>query len=254
MLLMLCLPPRLGAQGVDHASFTAMLGAHVTDGLVDYAAFQRDARFPQYLARLKAADIAGRSDAERLAFWVNVYNAYTIQLIISRGEQRSIKNINKRFGVSLRSPWAEPIVQAAGRTLTLDDVEHRIIRKEFRDPRIHMALVCAAHGCPPLRSEAYTPERLDVQLDDQTRRFLAQSSKNRVDSATGVVHGSPIFTWYLDDFGGTTAAVGAFWARYMPDGPARQLLRSGKFRWDVTEYDWSLNARTHRQSAASATR
>jgi hypothetical protein len=125
--------------------------------------------------------------------------------------------------------------------LTLDDVEHRIIRKEFRDARIHVALVCAAVGCPPLRSEAYIGERLDAQLDEQARRFLGQPEKNRVDVTTRTVHGSPIFTWYHEDFGGDLRGVGAFWARYVPPGPAQDLLRSGDFRWLDTEYDWSLN-------------
>jgi hypothetical protein len=85
--------------------------------------------------------------------------------------------------------------------------------------------------------------QLDAQLDEQARVFLAQSDKNRVDVATRTVHGSPIFTWYREDFGGTLKGVGAFWARYLPEGPERTLLESGEFRWIDTEYDWSLNWR-----------
>jgi hypothetical protein len=181
--------------------------------------------------------------SERLAFWINVYNAYTIQLINSRGERGSIRNINKVLGIPTKSPWAEPIVRVNGRTLTLDDVEHEIIRKEFREPRIHVALVCAAVGCPPLRSEAFTAAQLDAQLDDQARRFLGTRSKNRVDLASRTVYGSPIFTWYREDFGGTLAGVGAFWAKYSANAEEQRLLRSGEFRWVDTEYDWSLNIR-----------
>jgi hypothetical protein len=184
--------------------------------------------------------------ADQLAYWINVYNAYTIELINSRRERRSIRDINKRFGITFRSPWAEPIVRAGGRTLTLDDVEHTIIRPTYKDPRIHVALVCAAKGCPPLRREAFAGARLDEQLDDQARRFLAQGTKNRVDTATRTVYGSPIFTWYREDFGGTLAGVGAFWAKYLPDGAARELLRSGQFRWEDTDYDWTLNRRVGR--------
>lgn len=232
---------------MDHALFDTLLRAHVTaEGLVDYDAFARAPSFASYLRALAAADPSTWARSDQLAYWINVYNAYTIQLINSRGERRSIRNINKRFGVTLKSPWAEPVVRAAGRTLTLDDVEHRIIRPTFGDARIHVALVCAARGCPPLRTEAFIGARLEEQLDDQARRFLATATKNRVDVANGVVYGSPIFTWYRDDFGGTLAGVGRFWARYVTDPPVRALLSAGQFRWEDTPYDWSLNARRWR--------
>ena len=228
---------------MDHAPFDRLLAQLVVNGTVDYDGFARSAEFRNYLAALAAAEPERMERRDQLAFWINVYNAYTIELINSRNERRSIRNINKRFGVTLKSPWAEPVVKAGGRTLTLDDVEHEIIRPTFRDPRIHVALVCAAKGCPPLRSEAYLGVRLESQLDDQARRFLAQSSKNRVDLANRTVHGSPIFTWYRDDFGGTLRGVGGFWARYIADDATRALLQSGAFRWIDTPYDWSLNSR-----------
>lgn len=231
------------AQAIDHGPWSAMLSSYVTDGLVDYDAFRRDPRFAAYLQSLGRVTPSRLSSDERLAFWINVYNAYTIELINSRNERASIRNINKRLGITFRSPWAEPIVRVDGRTLTLDDVEHEIIRKQFTDPRIHVALVCAALGCPPLRAEAFVAERLSAQLDDQARRFFATRAKNRVDVASRTVYGSPIFTWYRVDFGDTLAGVGRFWATYIDDPAAQALLRSGEFRWVDTEYDWSLNIR-----------
>ena len=228
---------------VNHAAWNAMLASYVTEGTVDYDAFQRDPRFAAYLTQLGRVQAAALSRNEQLAYWINVYNAYTIELLNSKKERKSIRNINKVLGVTLKSPWAEPIVRADRRTLTLDDVEHEIIRKQFKDPRIHVALVCAAKGCPPLRSEAFTAENLDAQLDDQARRFLAQTVKNRVDVKSGTVYGSPIFTWYREDFGGSLEGVGAFWAKYLPPGPAQELVRSGKFTWVDTDYDWRINAR-----------
>ena len=235
--------PAAATPVVDHAAWNAMLGAYVTAGMVDYDAFQRDPRFAAYLAQLGRVQAATIPRTEQLAYWINVYNAYTIQLLNSRKERRSIRNINKVLGVTLKSPWAEPVVKADRRTLTLDDVEHEIIRKQFKDPRIHVALVCAALGCPPLRSEAFTAERLEAQLDDQARVFLAQTAKNRVDVKRSTVYGSPIFTWYREDFGGTLAGVGAFWAKYLPAGPEQNLVRSGTFTWVDTEYDWRINVR-----------
>ena len=231
------------ANTVDHTAWNAMLGAYVTDGMVDYDAFQRDPRFAAYLAQLGRVSVAALPRNEQLAYWINTYNAYTIQLLNSRKQRNSIRDINKVLGVTLKSPWAEPIVQANRRTLTLDDVEHEIIRKQFKDPRIHVALVCAAMGCPPLRNEAFTAEHVDAQLDDQARRFLAQRAKNRVDVKNATVYGSPIFTWYREDFGGSLEGVGAFWAQYLPAGPEQALVRSGQFRWVDTEYDWRINVR-----------
>ncbi len=228
---------------VDHSAWNTMLAAYVTNGLVDYDAFQRDPRFAAYLGQLSRAQIATLPRHEQLAFWINTYNAYTIQLLNSRKERKSIRHINKVLGVTLKSPWAEPIVKADRRTLTLDDVEHEIIRKQFKDARIHVALVCAAMGCPPLRSEAFVADRLDAQLDDQARRFLTQTAKNRVDVKSRTVYGSPIFTWYREDFGGSLEGVGAFWAKYLPAGPAQELMRSGTFTWVDTDYDWKINAR-----------
>ena len=248
--LLLSVPTMASTQAVDHSPFDAMLRAHVREGMVDYESFAGNPRFRDYLAALDRATPAALPAPDQLAYWINVYNAYTIELIISRGERRSIRNINKVLGVPLRSPWAEPIVKAGGRVLTLDDVEHQIIRPQFNDPRIHVALVCAAMGCPPLRSEAYDGARLDAQLDDQARRFLAQRTKNRVDVATRTVYGSPIFRWYREDFGGNFSGVGAFWARYLPEGSARAVLASGEFRWVDTEYDWSLNAVSKERPAA----
>ena len=234
------LAPALAA---DHTPFSSMLESYVTDGLVDYDAFARDPRFGQYLRQLDQVNPAKLVTADRLAYWINVYNAYTIELINSRRERKSIRNINKFFGVAMKGPWTLPIVHAGGRTFTLDEVEHKIIRPEFKDPRVHAALVCAALGCPPLRSEAYIGSRVAEQLDDQVRRFLDQHAKNRVDIASRTVYASPIFTWYRDDFGGSTAGVAAFWSRYVPAGPALDVLRSGNITWRETAYDWSLNVR-----------
>ena len=228
----------------DHAALDALLRAHVADGRVDYDAFQKQPAFAAYLEALARADPAALSEPERLAFWINAYNAYTIQLINVHGERQWIRNIGKTLGIPLQSPWKEEMVRAGGKTCSLDHVEHEIIRKQFREPRIHFALVCAARGCPPLRPEAYTGAKLDSQLDDQARAFLVRSpDKNRVDVPSRTVYLSPILDWYRADFGGTKPAVGKYLARFFPEGPARDLLQSGDFELKYTDYDWSLNQR-----------
>jgi hypothetical protein len=228
----------------DHSAYDALLRAHVAQGRVDYDAFKAAPTFARYLDQLARADPAALPDRERLAFWINVYNAYTIQLINTHGERESIRNINKTLGLTLKSPWKEKIVRAGGGVYHLDHVEHEIIRKQFREPRIHFALVCAALGCPPLRAEAYTGAKLEAQLDDQARAFLLRSpAKNRVDVASRTVYASPILDWYRDDFGGTKEALGRFLAAYHPDGPTKALLQSGSFELKLTDYDWTLNKR-----------
>jgi Protein of unknown function, DUF547 len=241
LLALLALGP--AAATFDHSAFDVLLRRHVKDGLVDYDAFRNDASFQTYLDALARADVAPLPEPERLAFWINTYNAYTIALINRHGERDSIRNINKTIGLSLKGPWREPIVRAAGQVLHLDNVEHDVIRKRFREPRIHFALVCAARGCPPLRSEAYTGARLEAQLADQAQAFLRRSpDRNRVDVATRTVYVSMIFEYYADDFGGSDAAIGRYIAQFYPPGPERQLLESGVFTLRKTEYDWTLNS------------
>ncbi len=246
------------AQGraFDHSAFDALLRAHVRNGLVDYDAFKNAPEFRAYLDRLAAADPASLGRAEQLALWINAYNAYTIQLINKHDERRSIRNINKSFGfVKAYGPWQEKLAAVGGRAYGLDEIEQDILRKRYREPRIHFALVCAARGCPPLRGEAYAGARLDAQLDDQARAFLLRSpAKNRVDVAARTVHLSPIFVGfrdYIKDFGGSEAAVGRYVARYFPPGPERQLLESGAFAVAKTPYDWTLNSQANGRQSAS---
>jgi hypothetical protein len=247
LLLLLCglLAPSAHAQSTfDHTRFDTLLRRHVVDGLVDYDAFKAAPEFAAYLASLAQAEPAKLDQAERLAFWINTYNAYTIQLIVSHGERASIRNINKTLGLKLKGPWKQELVHAGGQRMHLDHVEHEIIRKQFQEPRIHFALVCAALGCPPLRSEAFTGARLEQQLADQTRVFLlASPTKNRVDVQARVVYASMIYgSYYREDFGGSDAAIGRYLAGVWPPGPERELLESGRFRLQTTEYDWTLNS------------
>ena len=226
---------------VDHQLFDALLRQHVVDGFVDYDAFARAPEFSQYLASLDKVKPLLLDEDERLAFWINVYNASTIQLIVSHRETESIRNINKVLGfLQLKGPWSEPMVRAAGRQLTLDDVNHSIIRREFGEPRIHFALTCAAMGCPPLRSEAYTGERLLEQLNEQARAFLAESpKKNRFESP--VFNLSPILTAYSTDFGPTMRDLVRSVAPYMK-GVDSAALKRERPPVRTTRFDWTLNS------------
>ena len=240
----------------DHAEFDRLLREHVVQGMVDYDAFARDAGFARYLEQLARFEPSGQPRDEQLAFWINAYNAYTIRLIVKHRERRSIRNINKKFGLFRGlGPWAEQLVVVGGKTYDLETVEQKIIRPTYHEPRIHFALVCAAMGCPPLRAEAYTGSGLERQLEDQARVFLAQSpGKNRVDAASNTVWVSQIFQFndYAADFGGSSAAIMRFVSRYYPAGPEKTLLESGAARLVYTEYDWTLNSQEQARRQAGA--
>jgi hypothetical protein len=237
----------------DHAAFDGLLRSHVVEGMVDYDAFQAAPEFAKYLDALAQADPMALDDAERLAYWINVYNAYTIQLIIKHAERKSIRNINKTLGIAAKGPWREKLVRAGGKLYHLDNVEHDVIRKQWREPRIHFALVCAAMGCPPLRREAYTGALLEQQLALQTQQFLRETpAKNRVDVKTGTVHGSMIYVkYYREDFGSTDAAIGRYLAQFYAEGPEKQLLLGGRFKLVETDYDWTLNSQEQAQPQAA---
>lgn len=227
----------------DHSAFDDLLMRYVDgDGWVQYAAFAESETFDRYLERLATADLDALDPDERLALWINAYNAWTIRLINDEGRPESIRDINKTFGfLSTGGAWRVRFARVAGEVWTLDEIEHEIIRERFDEPRIHFALVCAAVGCPPLRAEAYTGADLDRQLDDQARRFLRDApEKNRVDVGERRVYLSKIFDWYEDDFGGGKAELGRYIAEWF-EGAEAELLRSGDFRVEHTDYDWSLN-------------
>lgn len=239
----------------DHGVFDRLLQSHVTNDGVDYPAFSRGAELARYLDQLERAQPSSWSERDSLAFWINAYNAYTIHAVTVHRPPRSIRDIvlPGRDGQP-GTVWKAPLVRVGGRSLTLDEVEHDLIRKRFPDPRVHFALFCAANSCPPLRAEAYTGARLDGQLDDQASRFLHGKAKGcRVDAANGVVYVSEIFVWYKEDFG-DDAAVGRYIARYLPDTLERHVLESGRFRLVGIPFDWSLNDASARRPSSPATR
>ncbi|MEP6591406.1 MAG: DUF547 domain-containing protein [Gemmatimonadota bacterium] len=236
--------PSPAAAQFDHSRFDRLLAAHVHDGRVDYDAFARAPEFAGYLASFAAARPGTLAPTDRLAFWINAYNAFTIDLINRNHERSSIRRIARfRSG----GPWGVKFAAIGGKTYTLDDIEHGIIRVEFHEPRIHVALVCASIGCPPLRAEAYRGDALDRQLDDQALTFFARSpQKNWVDVSTRTAHLSQIFDFrdYIKDFGGSKASVGRFVAPYFRRAgkvAEADILESGHFDLKYTEYDWSLN-------------
>lgn len=230
----------------QHKAWTTLLERHVlSDGgisQVDYAALAENpvelASYLKVLSQVTPSQYAGWTNPQRLAFLINAYNAFTVRLIIDNYPLASIKDLGGWFS----SPWKKHVFRLLGEERHLDDIEHGIIRKEFDEPRIHFAVNCAAQGCPPLRSEAYVPDRLDAQLEDNTRTFLRDPRRNRYDAAQSVLELSSVMKWYRKDFAVKHGSLEAFVATRMTNDPTVQsAIRNGDVRVRFLDYDWRLN-------------
>ena len=230
-----------------HELFTDVLRSHVQDGVVNYGALCNDQRLNAYIEHLESTNPADfRDRAQRLAFWINAYNAFTLKIVCENYPIQSINDLHwggLYVGLVLKTTvWDRKFIRIGGRRLSLNDIEHKIIRPVFGDPRIHFALVCAATSCPPLRAEAFEASKLDEQLDDQGRIFLSETAKNRFDLTSKTAHLSKILDWYGDDFGKNDAQLLTYIARFLPAEISKQVL-SNPAAWDIkhTDYDWGLN-------------
>jgi len=246
LLSILLALPAFAAAGAgfdhSHARFDALLKTHVRGGRVDYAALGKNPeeldRYLDSLAAVARPEFERWSEPERLAFLINLYNAQTLRLILDHyGSIESIKDIGGLWS----GPWDKDIVRLWGKTLSLGELEHGILRRRFEEPRVHFALNCASIGCPPLRPEAYRAP-LDAQLERQARDFLGDGSKNRYEPGSRTLRLSPIFKWFRKDFEEMSGSVLSAILPYLPKEQARAAVRDrSRLRIDYTEYDWKLN-------------
>lgn len=217
-----------------HSSWSYLLGKHVKTTGVDYTTFVKDnSEVDSYLKTLEdvsRSDFNGWTGPNQLAFLINLYNAATIDLVLEHYPIRSFKDeIGGKEG-----PWKVRFVKALGKTYTLDEIEHELIRKYYAEPRIHFAVNCASEGCPPLRNEAFTGAKLEGQLAEQTKSFLAKKDANYFDGRT--LHLSSIFDWFKEDFIKKSGSVEAFVAPYFSGS---NIKKGTPIKY--TEYGWSLN-------------
>ncbi|MEO1082369.1 MAG: DUF547 domain-containing protein [Pseudomonadota bacterium] len=218
---------------------------------VDYDCFaaRRDElrRYLDSLSQVDAETFASRPRDDRLAFLINAYNAWTVELILTEWpDLDSIRDLGGLFS----SPWKKEFIPLLGTTLSLDDIEHGMIRKagSYDEPRIHFAVNCASIGCPALRREAYRGDRLEEQLEDQTLRFLGDRSRNRLRNERLEI--TSLFKWYGDDFSAgwrgaedLRAFLGLYANALGLDDAAGRDLESGDLKLRFLDYDWSLNRR-----------
>jgi Protein of unknown function, DUF547 len=228
------------AKPIDHSLFTALLKKHVdAKGMVNYKGMKADEdKLKIYLTQLaeNEPDKTWKND-EKLAYWINAYNAFTIKLILdhyNNGKLKSIKDIGSIIKIPrISDGWSIKNIKIGERELSLNNIENDIIRPEFKEARIHFALVCAAKSCPKLRNEAYEAKTLQAQLEDQTRDFLNDPTKNQISAKSAKI--TPLFDWYAGDF--TTKRSVIAWLN---------LYAKTKVNTDASisfmDYDWKLNA------------
>ena len=220
---------------VDNGLYGELLKKHVRDGRVDYAGFKtEEAKLDRYLKILENVDPGILSRNEQFAFYINAYNAWTIKLILSG--YPGVTSI-KDLGSLLKSPWKKKIVRIDGKVITLDHVEHEILRPRYKDPRVHFAINCAAKSCPPLRPEPFNGNILDRQLEDSTRSFINNPQSYRLDDSELYV--SRIFKWFSEDF---NEDIFGFFLKYATGNLKKELKsKSERIVVQYLEYDWSLN-------------
>ncbi|XOV84369.1 MAG: DUF547 domain-containing protein [bacterium] len=188
-----------------------------------------------YLQQLTSLDPRDLTRDEQFAYWVNLYNALTVEVVLANPDRKSIRRMGK--GLFSFGPWDDPLITLAGEPVTLNDIEHRILRPIWQDPRIHFAVNCASIGCPNLQPQAFRPDNLDTLLDLAQNEYINHS--RGVDLQNGALILSSIFDWYQSDFATDTAGLLEYLARFH-QRPAL-LLEADRNRIKY-EYDWRLNS------------
>ena len=259
----------------SYATYNSLLNRYVKNARVNYEGFIASrAEFETFLRALGSVDendFESWTEEQRLAFWINAYNAFTIKAIIDHYPiKRSFTLVGIFYAPSdsilqIKGVWTKLQFRALGNMVTLDEIEHQILRKKFNEPRIHMAINCASISCPDLRNEAYTPEKLEEQLADASINFVNNPDKGvYVNEQSGKVKLSKIFKWFGDDFINNYGskklfnnyslkenAVLNFTSEYIESEEVKEYLMNNKLKIGYLGYDWHLNEQTDTMSPSS---
>ncbi len=235
--------PAAAADAPDHSDYGALLTRYVTPTGVRYAAWHDAhadrAKLLEYLNRMERVDAGALPRDEAMAYWINVYNAAMLQLVLDAHPIRSPKDLGGLLGTT----WEKKVFRAGGERISLDHIENGILRAKYPDARIHFALNCAARSCPPLRAEPYVADRLDEQLENATRAFLADPANVLVElGKKPKLTVSKLFDWYAVDFVAAAGSVPAYVAKYAPQVTAA-TPEGAAIDWKLSyaDYDWTLN-------------
>jgi hypothetical protein len=229
----------------DHGLFSEILKENVHDGLVDYKSLIGDIKLNTYLEQLSSTDPEKLTGNEKLAFWINAYNTFTLQVIIENYPVESITELHtggKLIGaLPGKTVWDKEFITINGRKYSLNYIEHEILRK-MNEPRIHFAIVCASISCPVLRNETFEPDKIENQLSEQTKIFLNDHTRNNFNLSKRTADISKIFSWFAEDFGKSDENILKFISDYLPENIKNDMIKNLD-KWDVSykSYDWDLN-------------
>lgn len=228
---------------VDHEPWNAFLSRYVVtrDGmnLLSYAGVDAEDRaaLDEYIATLEATDVDKLTRDQQFAFWVNLYNAATVRVVLDHYPVESIRDIDISPGFFSNGPWGAKVLTVAGESLSLDDIEHRILRPIWQDPRIHYVVNCAAMGCPDLARQPYRADNLEAMLEVAARAFVNHPRGVTVEA--GKLTASRIYKWYRDDFGRDDSVLIAHLKRYARPALVAKLDTVTRIR--TYKYNWALN-------------
>lgn len=231
----------VAAAPFDHLRFYQILHQYVNNkGRVNYNGIAANPIFKSYIKSLETADTDAMSINERLAFWLNAYNAVTIDKVIKWKPKKSVRETlipgiwtSTRFFTTREHT-------VAGKRLSQDDIENDILRKQFKDPRIHFAIICASSGCPPLPRFAYTGANVQTKLEKETRSYLSSARGTKIDEVENTLYLSKLFDWFSGDFESRAGSALNFIKPYLNENTAAFLKRNPRIAY--IHYDWSLNA------------
>jgi hypothetical protein len=222
-------------ENIDNSIYASLLKKHVRKSRVNYDGFKKDEKLlDEYLVVLSRIDSKSLTKNSRFAFYINVYNANTIKIVLTKFPGiNSIKEIGGFFS----NPWKQKFISLNNRVVTLDYIEHEVLRPQFKDPRVHFAINCASKSCPPLRNEPYEAKKLAQQLDDQAANFINDKKYNFIKGDTFYM--SKIFKWFEDDFSDNQL----IFIKSYASNRLQEKLNSfqGNIKIRYLEYDWSLN-------------
>jgi hypothetical protein len=242
LLITIAHPQAAQAPDFDHSKFDHILKTYVdAEGRVDYNGIAGDPAFREYMTSLENAKADHLSRDGQLAFWINAYNAVTIDKVIKWKPKKSVRETfvprvwtGTKFFTSRQNT-------VAGQRLSQDDIEHEILRKKFKDPRIHFAIICASSGCPILPQIAYTAENVQSRLEEETRKYLHSKRGLQIDYVENTMKLSKLFDWFAGDFKSKSGSVANFIKPYLDQRAVAFLDRMPKLSY--IPYDWALNAK-----------
>jgi len=231
----------------QHLLFTQILNDYINNGLVNYIKLKDDERLDKYIEQLENTNPDNLlTDEYKLAFWINVYNAFTLKFIIEEYPVESINDLHwgglylgSLLGTTI---WDDEKIIINGKRLSLNNIEHDIARKKYNEERVHFAMVCASLGCPQLRSEAYEGYKLNYQLNEQAKLFFNDKSKNKFDVQTKTAYLNKILDWYDNDFGKDKREILIYVSQYLDENLAKYIKDNlNEWQIDYLSYDWDLN-------------